>query len=95
MSYAHRNGDTRACGATTTVIGQNFVIVAGQLWAVEGDTETHGDGQLINSQSFVRINGIPVILQNDTANPDDLCPPDGGAHCTPYAVGYSSLINVT
>jgi len=93
-NISHRDGDLRSCGATTTVIGQSFVKINGHLWAVLGDTETHGDGQLINSQSYVKINGIPVILVNDNASPDDLCPIDGGPHCDPIATQGSSLVMV-
>lgn len=95
MAFAHRNTDTRDCGATTTVIGQGFVTVAGQLWAVRGDTNTHGDGQLINSQSWVTINSTPVILVGDPANPDDLCITLGGDHCDPIAVGSASFLDVS
>lgn len=38
---AHRHSDTRACGATTIVIGQSTVYVNNLLWAVEGDIDTH------------------------------------------------------
>jgi len=47
MPNAHRNQDTRFCGALTTVVGQNNVFVNSLLWAVEGDPETHGDGELV------------------------------------------------
>jgi len=98
MAIAHRNGDLRACGATTVVGGQNFVFVDGQLWSVNGDPNSHGAGQLINSQSYVTINGIPVILVGDQAAPDNLSPDvlDGGVtpHDDPYASSGDSLINV-
>lgn len=94
MAISHRNGDSRSCGATTTVVGQNFVKVDGQLWAVTGDPETHGDGQLINTQTYIKINGLYACLVGDSAAPDDLCPIDGGAHCDPIASSGDSLINV-
>ena len=91
MSYSHRNGDSRICGASTVVIGQNFVKINGQLWSVSGDPNSHGDGQLIASQNFVKINGIPVILQNDSAVSDDfLVPP----HNNPFAVGFDATVSV-
>lgn len=64
MAYkAHRHGDLRACGATTTVVGQSTVFVNGKLWAVKGDTNTHQDGGLINTTgSTVTIEGKPVIV---------------------------------
>ena len=99
MAYCHRDGDLRACGATTVVVGQSFVTVNGKLWAVAGDINSHGDGQLINSQSYITINNKYVILQGDHANPDDLAPDilDGGLtpHDDPIATGYDSLIQVS
>jgi len=94
MPISHLNGESRACGATTVVVGQNFVKVDGNLWAVAGDPDTDGEGALINSQSFVTINGIPVILQGDNAAADSLCIPVGGAHCDPYATGGDPLVTV-
>lgn len=100
MAIAHRNGDLRACGATTIVSGQNFVFVDGQLWSVNGDANSHGNGQLISSlQNYITIGGIRVILVGDQASPDDLSPDilDGGVtpHDDPYASSGDSLINVT
>lgn len=73
MAYkAHRHGDPRACGATTTVVGQSTVFVNGKLWAVKGDTNTHQAGDLINTTgSTVTIEGKPVIVHGpDLAKPD-------------------------
>lgn len=84
MPAAHRNGDSRVCGAVTVVAGQDFVYVDSELWAVEGDPNSHGDGQLIPTYHGVYINDIPVIVHTpDQASPDDLCPPDGPPHCDP------------
>ena len=94
MPISHRNGDSRVCGATTTVIGQNFVNIDGELWAVVGDTETHGDGQLENTQNYVKINGSYVILLGDPAQPDDLCIPLGAPHCDPVTSSGDSLVTV-
>jgi len=93
MGYSHRQTDTRVCGATTIVSGQDFVTIDGQLWAVDGDPNTDGGGGLIHSQSFVTIGGIPIILAGDSANPDDLCPVP--PHCGPSAVGFDDLVEVT
>ena len=41
MPAAHRNGDLRTCGATTSVTGQSTVTVNGKLWAVLGDKDSH------------------------------------------------------
>lgn len=70
---AHRNGDLRACGAKTTVIGQNNVFVNDRLWAVEGDTNTHAAGGLIPTKRTVFINDKPVIVHTpDKAKVDGL-----------------------
>ena len=94
MAYAHRQGDMRACGATTIVSGQTFVNVDGKLWSVDGDKNTHGDGALTTSHSWLTIAGKGVIVSDDEAESDSLCPIVGGAHCAPSAVGYSVLIEV-
>lgn len=93
MAYSHRNGDSRLCGASTSA-SQDFVTVDGSLWAVQGDPNSHGGGGLVSSQSFVKINGVPVSLAGDSASPDSLCPTLAGPHCGPSAVGFSNLINV-
>jgi uncharacterized Zn-binding protein involved in type VI secretion len=73
MATAHRNSDSRFCGATTVVSGQSSVFVNGLLWAVEGDENTHGNGDLIAVVgSTVKINGKKVIVAvGDTASPDN------------------------
>jgi len=76
MPSAHRNGDSRACGATTVVTGQSTVFVNGQLWAVLNDPNTHGNGGLINTTgSTVFIEGKPVIV-----NGPDLAKVDNAGH---------------
>lgn len=91
MPPAHRHGDARTCGATTVVIGQSTTYVDGRLWAVEGDVNTDGDGQLIPSVAGVLIEGKRVIVHApDDAVPDDLCLPVGGAHCEPMTAEGSS-----
>ena len=94
MPSAHTQTDIRTCGGTTIVVGQSFVYVNGKLWAVEGDPDNHGHGELIASQSFVLISGIPAILDGDSAAPDDLCPVPGGPHCSPSAAAGDSLVQV-
>jgi hypothetical protein len=66
----HRHGDSRYCGATTIVEGQNSVYVNGELWAVDGDPCTHGNGdcRAIYGASNVYINNKKVICAvGDTA----------------------------
>lgn len=79
MPGSHRNGDSRFCGAATIVQGQGSVYVNGQLWAVEGDPESHGAGNLIAvyGAKNVYINGKLVIVAiGDTATSDDEFHPD-------------------
>jgi len=54
------------------------------LWAVQGDPNTDGAGDLIaTNPQTVFINNIPVIVHSpDHAIPDDACP--GGDHCDPF-----------
>lgn len=70
---AHRNDDTRYCGAKTIVTGQSHVFVNGKLWAVEDDECDHGEGALVSNYGAgnVRINGKKVIVVGDlNAKPD-------------------------
>lgn len=92
MSYAaHRNGDSRTCGAATTVNGQTTVFVNNRLWAVAGDTNTHGSGGLIPTGSTIFVEGKLVIVHSpDPAFADDLCPIEGEPHCSPFTSQGSS-----
>lgn len=92
MSFgAHRDTDLRNCGAATTVQNQSSVYVNGLLWAVQDTTNNHGDGQLIPTGQSVYVEGKLVICHTpDQAQPDDLCPVEGGNHCDPQTAGGSS-----
>jgi len=70
---AHRDRDSRKCGAKTTVTNQSSVYVNGRLWAVKGDDCDHQEGRLINtSGDTVFIEGKPVIVHGpDHAHPDE------------------------
>lgn len=93
MPAAHRHGDSRTCGATTVVQNQSTVFVNGRLWAVKGDPNTHGGGNLINTGTTVFISGIPVIVHSaDPAAPDGLCPIAGGPHCGPATASGSDNV---
>lgn len=84
MPEAHRNNDLRTCGASTVVSNQSTVTVNSRLWAVKGDPNNHGSGNLINTGTTVTIEGKEVIvLFPDNAAPDGLCPISGGEHCNP------------
>ena len=88
--FIHRLGDSRTCGATTVV--QQFTVRANNRFiSIDEDPNTHGGGALRATETVgkVRIGGIPVILQNDPASADALCPPLGGAHCEPSASSAS------
>ena len=95
MAIAHRDGDSRACGASTIVAGQDFVTIDGKLWSVDGDQNSDGGGSLHHTQSYITIGGIFVILVGDNADPDGLCPIPGGPHCDPFAASGDSLVNVS
>lgn len=74
MPGAHRDTDSRFCGATTKVTGQSTVKVNNLLWAVEGDLDDHCDqGALIASYGAknVYIEGKLVICaMGDSAASD-------------------------
>ena len=93
MPKAHRNGDSRICGASTVVQNQSTVFVNGELWAVKGSEDNHGAGGLINTTgSTVFIEGINVIVHvPDHANPDNLCPV-GDPHCDPMTAQGSDNV---
>lgn len=88
MPNVHRNNDRRSCGARTRAQSKK-VFVNNQPVSINGDPNTDGGGSLINSVSNVRINNIPIIVLNDNAKPDSLCPIPGGAHCNPKAASGS------
>jgi uncharacterized Zn-binding protein involved in type VI secretion len=90
----HRDGDARACGATTTVSNQSTVFANGKLIATNGDPNSHGAGGLIAATNKVYVQGIMVVNVGDSAAPDSLCPPLGGAHCGPSATGGDPKIKV-
>jgi hypothetical protein len=74
MPGAHRNGDSRFCGASTIVVGQSTVFVNGILWAVEGDKDSHcfeGDLQAVYGAKNVYIENKLVICAMGDAAADD------------------------
>jgi hypothetical protein len=75
MPGAHRENDTRFCSATTIVTEQSTVYVNNKLWAVEGDQNSHGNGQLIAEYGAKNIyveNKLIICAVGDKAEPDDL-----------------------
>jgi hypothetical protein len=91
MPAVHRNGDSRACGATTVVSGQSTVYVNNELVAVENDPNSHGAGGLNASVNpgTVFIEGKEMVVNGSTAGADSLCVPLGGSHCAPSATSGS------
>ena len=70
MPFAHRDKDSRDCGASTIVSNQKTTKVNGKLWAVEGDPNDHGNGALIyglakfGNQDFFIRNLYSLISQS-------------------------------
>lgn len=95
MPAIHRNTDPRTCGATTIVSGQGNVFANNLLVSVNGDPNTHGGGGLIAANNNVYVNGILVVNHSpESANPDALCVPLGGAHCNPQTASGSPNVFV-
>ena len=91
---AHRDTDSRSCGATTVSAQSKNVFVNGLLWAINGDPNSEGGGELIAATKEVYIGKIMVVNIGDSAAPDSLCDPLGGAHCSPAATGGSDSVFV-
>lgn len=91
---AHRNTDSRACGASTVSAQSRNVFVNGLLFSINGDPNSHGGGNLIAATNNVFVGGVAVVNVGDSASPDALCLPLGGAHCAPSATGGSSNVFV-
>jgi hypothetical protein len=94
MTAIHRDTDSRACGASTVVGGQNDVYANDLLVSVDGDPNSHGAGALSASCHDVYVNGILVVDLGDGAAADLLCPTLAGPHCGPSATGASSNVFV-
>ncbi len=90
----HRDTDSRTCGATTIVSGQGTVYANGLLVSVDADPNSHGAGALVAKCNQVFINGIMVVIVGNSAAPDSLCPPLGGAHCAPASSSGSGNVFV-
>lgn len=90
--FIHRQNDSRDCGAKTVTRCTN-VRVNGRFISIDGDVNTHGGGALIATETIgkVRANGVPIILQADSAKPDRLCP-TGNNHCNPKASSASNNV---
>lgn len=95
MPEIHRNTDSRSCGATTIVSGQSNVYANNLLVSVDGDQNSHGGGSLNAANNNVYVNNKLVVNNTpESADPDSLCVPLGGAHCSPVTSGGSSNVFV-
>lgn len=94
MAAVHRQNDSRACGATTNVVGQSTVFVNNLLLSVNGDPNSHNGGALIANCNNVYAENKLVVDIGDNAAPDALCVPIGGAHCNPSATSGSPNVFV-
>ena len=74
MPQAHRDTDSRFCGASTIVTNQSTVFCNGLLWAVEDDRDTHcNEGALraIYGPPSIYIEGkLAICAVGDEASPD-------------------------
>ncbi len=93
MPKVHLHDQLRNCGATTVVRNQSSVTVGGKLWAVHGDPNSHGLGNLIASATDIWVEGILIIQHKpDNANANGLCPFIGAPHCNPMtAEGFEDV----
>jgi hypothetical protein len=68
----------------------------GELWAVVGDKNSEGDGDLTlsgdSSPGTVFVNNIAVIVGTTNANPDANCIPLGPPHCNPKSSAVSGTV---
>jgi hypothetical protein len=93
MPQAHRDTDSRNCGASTTVVGQSTVYCNGLLWAVDRDPNTHGKGNLkpITGDTVFCERKKVIVLPDTCYNCDraDHCPPsDDPAEASPDVYAY-------
>ncbi len=89
MPAIHRNGDPRACGATTIVSGQSTVFANQKLVAINGNLSSHGAAALNAGSKNVFIAGVAVV--NNTADTASAC---GIPHTNTQTAGGSPNVNV-
>ena len=79
LPKAHTHKMKRKCGAFTIVNGQSTVFVNGELWAVNGDPNSHGSGRLIAGNALnIWVEGKNVIVHTpDRATVDNAGHPPG------------------
>ncbi|MAG28354.1 hypothetical protein CMI47_22745 [Candidatus Pacearchaeota archaeon] len=89
MPAVHRHTDTRACGATTIVSGQDTVYANSLLVSVNGDVNSHGSGALVAGSDNVFVEGKAVVN-----NTPDSAAPDDAEHTNTQTASGSSDVNV-
>lgn len=83
MPGCHRLTDLRFCGAVSDASQQDHTFVNNLIWTVEGDTSSHGNGQLKSVYSkrniFIGVgergSRTPkrvIVAIGDEAEPDDV-----------------------
>lgn len=76
MPPVHTDKMLRFCGALTNVTGQSSVFMNGELAAVEGDKDTHGNGgeliQQYGSRSIFIEGKRLIVAMGDKAGPDSI-----------------------
>ncbi len=93
MPKIHRHSDSRACGASTVVVGQSTVYANNLLVSVNGDPNSHGGGALSAGSNQVYAGGILVVNHSpDDAAADALCPIP--PHCGPSTASGSPDVYV-
>ena len=95
MAAIHRHDDARTCGATTVVTTNSTVFANGVLISVNGNANSHGGGALTAGSNHMYCHSTLVVNNTpDGAAADSLCPPLGGAHCSPSTAAGSPNIFV-
>lgn len=89
--WVHRHNDKRVCGARTRAQCNN-VRVNYRWISIQDDPNSHRNGNLIATITVGKVHAFnkPVILINDPARPDSLCP--GDSHCNPRAATASENV---
>ena len=93
MPEVHRDGDSRACGASTNAACAN-VFTNNKITSVDGNPNSHGGGSLNAANPNVFIGNILVVVNGNGASPDALCPIPGGPHCGPSATSGSPNVYI-
>lgn len=89
----HRDGDSRICGASTIVVGNDDVFCNSRLVSVDQDPNSHGGGNLNAKNNEVYVHSKLVVNHSpEPASPDNLC--DSDVHCNPMTAEGSHNVFV-